>query len=177
MKKLEPMPNAHNEPGFDHAVEETSARQQCLCLPLLDMLPKPRTRQKGGKRRRERRTTTMMRLCRSFEKRGSCARRPSDGGQRSCDRFSRDEAVISASSKTSRWRGAAKQKKKVPASATAAGVFRAALTVAQNVGEPGRTNEPLFEVGTVVEEADTFEAPSSSYPGLRTRYAARRPRG
>ena len=40
MKKLEPMPNAHNEPGFDHAVEETSARQQCLCLPLLDMLPK-----------------------------------------------------------------------------------------------------------------------------------------
>eukprot|EP00435_Cladocopium_sp_Y103_P049064 s1069_g14.t1 len=57
-------------------------------------------------------------------------------------------------------------------SATAANIFQAALTNAQSVGQ--RNSEHYFEVGTFLEDADTFEALSSSYPGLRTRYVVHR---
>jgi len=58
-------------------------------------------------------------------------------------------------------------------SATAANIFQAALTNAQSVGQQ-RNAETYFEVGTFLEDADTFEALSSSYPGLRTRYVVHR---
>lgn len=58
-------------------------------------------------------------------------------------------------------------------SATAANIFQAALTNAQSVGQRSAA-ETHFEVGTFLEDADTFEAVSSSFPGLRTRYVVHR---